>query len=140
MSTCPICLYDNPDYKLTICGHMFHQNCIDQWFAIKPECPLCRTVCINTFPYFFRFTLFKKGEITINKKSIILKHNNCLKGYCIPMTKVILFDCVKKIEYNQNYFSVYYLKNNIIKLKKIYTISPKTIFNLCKYYFYYSNR
>jgi hypothetical protein len=141
MSKCPICLCDNPDHKLTICGHVFHKNCINRWLAIKPECPLCRSVCINTFPHFFRFKLFKKGEITINKNAIILKKNNSLKGYCTPTTKVILFDFVKRIEYNQNYFSIYYLNsNNIIKLKKIYTLSPKTIFNLCKYFFYYSNR
>ena len=24
-------------------AHIFHQQCIEQWFLKKPECPLCRT-------------------------------------------------------------------------------------------------
>ena len=23
-------------------GHMFHEECISEWFLKKPECPLCR--------------------------------------------------------------------------------------------------
>ena len=24
------------------CGHVFHTLCLEQWLAMKPECPMCR--------------------------------------------------------------------------------------------------
>lgn len=28
---------------ITVCQHMFHAKCLDEWFRRKLECPLCRT-------------------------------------------------------------------------------------------------
>lgn len=137
MSTCSICLEDNPDFELPLCGHRFHSDCIQQWLLIKPECPMCRKICTKTFSYYYKYKIIKKGELTIDQNSITLKQKRFLKGSCIPMTKIINFISIKRIEFNQNYFSVYYYNNNnIIKLKKIYLVSPRAVFNLCRYHFY----
>ena len=41
---CIICLeYMTKGDKIKIleCGHIYHYNCINDWFKIKRECPLC---------------------------------------------------------------------------------------------------
>lgn len=46
-SVCSICLVDFED-RVTVsqlpCNgrHVFHQECIDKWFAINTTCPTCR--------------------------------------------------------------------------------------------------
>lgn len=140
MDTCPICLGDNPNFKLSICGHKFHKECIEQWLAIKPECPLCRCICINTFPYYYRFNIIKKGNLIIDNNKIIIKQNKFLKGKCRLAYKNICFSAIKRIEYDNFYFNVFYFKNNILKVKKFYTRDSKIIFNVCKYHFYNNNR
>ncbi|GFS81402.1 hypothetical protein NPIL_240911 [Nephila pilipes] len=48
-SECCICLDTQGSgiMKFLICGHKFHEFCIDKWFVITPvdivRCPLCRT-------------------------------------------------------------------------------------------------
>ena len=32
--------------SITICNHVYHEECLKQWFEIKSECPLCRTSCM----------------------------------------------------------------------------------------------
>lgn len=139
MSTCSICLDDDPDFKLTICGHTFHESCINQWTAINPICPLCRTVCINTFPYMYKKSLIKKGILTIKHNALIFKHTGFFKSLCKPMYKIIPFSIIKKIEYNQDYFKIIYILNYRPIIKKIYTRNPFALFNLCKYHFYNMN-
>ena len=41
---CIICYCnDNNDYlKKLKCGHLFHNNCINEWIKIKRECPICK--------------------------------------------------------------------------------------------------
>ncbi|KAJ4958422.1 hypothetical protein NE237_025533 [Protea cynaroides] len=43
---CAICLVefqDNDEIRLlTVCNHVFHRNCIDEWFGNHTTCPLCR--------------------------------------------------------------------------------------------------
>ena len=45
-SSCCICLenYKMYDKTLTImsCDHLFHENCVNDWFKFKKICPLCR--------------------------------------------------------------------------------------------------
>jgi hypothetical protein len=45
-SVCTICqdiMGDEDTCRLLIpCGHIYHQNCIDQWFARNVHCPSCR--------------------------------------------------------------------------------------------------
>ena len=131
---CSICLEDNPDYTLSMCGHKFHRECIEEWLSIKPECPLCRRSCITRFSYYYIYKIFKKGEITISNHSILLKQNKFFRGRCRLAYKNIRFTDIKKLEYNPYYFSVFYIKNNRIKFKKIYTRRPDIIFNICKYH------
>ena len=44
--SCAICLYDfdNPDMSnINLpCGHIYHANCILNWFDKNMHCPLCR--------------------------------------------------------------------------------------------------
>ena len=44
---CSICLEDNPDYKLSMCGHKFHRECIE----CCDKCQICReeTLFIKLF-------------------------------------------------------------------------------------------
>lgn len=41
---CGICL-ENTSGKIRClpkCNHVFHKNCVDQWFLINSKCPTCR--------------------------------------------------------------------------------------------------
>lgn len=38
---CVICYQKDVNWKLP-CQHMYHQNCIKEWFHKKNNCPLCR--------------------------------------------------------------------------------------------------
>lgn len=41
--TCCICLDDDiKNTKTLLCGHIFHQKCIEEWLQIEESCPLCR--------------------------------------------------------------------------------------------------
>jgi hypothetical protein len=46
--TCPICLIDIRNLnsknivKQSCCNKPFHKKCINKWYKIKKECPLCR--------------------------------------------------------------------------------------------------
>ena len=38
---CSIC-YDNKPIKTTKCNHLYCYECLESWYAIKKECPMCR--------------------------------------------------------------------------------------------------
>ena len=41
--SCSICLDEsNVGVKTLLCGHEFHQICIEEWFVLEESCPLCR--------------------------------------------------------------------------------------------------
>ena len=43
---CVICLeeFKNGDEKTTVpCFHIFHPNCINEWFKKHDTCPICKT-------------------------------------------------------------------------------------------------
>jgi len=46
MSECSICLSDIllKEAKTTICSHIFHNECLNQWLSTNNNCPLCRGV------------------------------------------------------------------------------------------------
>ena len=35
-------IFDKP-YMITPCNHIFHSDCLEEWFKMKKECPNCRT-------------------------------------------------------------------------------------------------
>ena len=40
---CSICLDESKEnIKTLLCGHEFHQTCIEEWFKREETCPLCR--------------------------------------------------------------------------------------------------
>ncbi|ESN97514.1 hypothetical protein HELRODRAFT_137876, partial [Helobdella robusta] len=42
---CPICLEPFQDGSFVFelqCGHVFHPQCIDEWFRNARSCPVCR--------------------------------------------------------------------------------------------------
>lgn len=55
---CVICFqevkYDLHDYMITPCNHVFHEDCLEKWMAIKMVCPICRgnLPSQNSFPFF----------------------------------------------------------------------------------------
>ena len=59
---CPTC-WDSIDAESqvvsTLCGHVFHSNCMETWIAQgKTNCPQCRKVCErqNIRPIFLQFS------------------------------------------------------------------------------------
>ena len=41
---CIICLDDmkiGDNIKILKCGHIYHYKCINDWFKVKKECPIC---------------------------------------------------------------------------------------------------
>lgn len=41
---CNICLDDNCQRYVTLCGHIFHEKCIKEWVNINASCPVCKSV------------------------------------------------------------------------------------------------
>ena len=41
---CSICLEDIElkDLEILSCNHKFHKECIDTWFRINKNCPMCK--------------------------------------------------------------------------------------------------
>jgi hypothetical protein len=43
---CTVCqdiiVHEDTCRRISACGHTYHQNCIDQWFARNVHCPTCR--------------------------------------------------------------------------------------------------
>lgn len=47
LDLCPICLVGWNDLEVSIvqslCGHQFHETCLNEWFRTRFDCPLCRS-------------------------------------------------------------------------------------------------
>ena len=56
-SNCPICLEDfelGEEASQPHCGHIFHKNCISQWWRSNNTCPVCRRAMDNIGPHLYR--------------------------------------------------------------------------------------
>ena len=104
MNSCCICLEKEINKSSNIirlsCGHIYHTNCIFNWFCIKDTCPLCcrkiknkelEILKLKKFQDEFQheldinkhiFIKLKKKELLIEKQKRILinlqKPNNCM--------------------------------------------------------------
>lgn len=49
---CTVCLSEYTDSDtlrmLSVCHHVFHQDCIDKWLASRTSCPICRSDLTHT--------------------------------------------------------------------------------------------
>lgn len=47
--TCAICLDDESEdtFCALACKHVYHKDCIDQWLALKGNCPMCRLAIVK---------------------------------------------------------------------------------------------
>ena len=62
---CAICLAGYADggvCALTPCGHRFHMLCIQQWFAFKQSCPVCRSSTVSC----------QHGTLVAHEKHVLL--------------------------------------------------------------------
>ena len=42
MASCPICLEEIKDEKITKCNHKFCKECLETWLNVNISCPICR--------------------------------------------------------------------------------------------------
>jgi hypothetical protein len=67
--SCTVCheqLLSDQETTVTVCGHVFHSNCLSQATAYGAICPICRH-CINVCEQ-------KKGDSSIEEREAILAH------------------------------------------------------------------
>lgn len=109
---CPICLEElnSNNSKVLVCKHSFHKLCIDTWLERKNICPLCRFPLDTTYKCWNERHRFIKYKIKINEDHVIFKHCFYKRTYN--------YKKIKSISYNLNYFSVQYLEDNKIIVKK----------------------
>jgi hypothetical protein len=80
---CSICLHDMNDKNLTYeikeCKHVFHTNCLIEWFRANNSCPLCRSTTER------RYSPFSMFKFIINflksKKNNYKSFQNIYKKY-----------------------------------------------------------
>ena len=61
--TCPICLCDltQDEYVYNIvCKHLFHIDCLEQWYARRKTCPICKR--------HIEFVVTTESHYTFNRK------------------------------------------------------------------------
>lgn len=66
---CTICLEgyeDTEKVRLSMCGHLFHMDCIDEWITKHASCPYCRHGLTESD--------MKKGMIEEMKERINIKN------------------------------------------------------------------
>jgi hypothetical protein len=105
---CPICLEAGKDsiFVKTECNHYFHKECLLEWLNVKKTCPMCRMDLRNT-----------EYNVKYKRKKMKL---------------VILNNCVKLYNYNQEYYlyftGIRYIKYNL-RNKIILEVKNKLLFN-----------
>lgn len=66
-TSCPICLIDWKDNNRfstvlplvqSSCGHVFHEQCINEWYRNRFDCPMCRSVAGTTTNILSRKSLY----------------------------------------------------------------------------------
>jgi hypothetical protein len=49
LGECSICLDHMVDgLRKLVCQHIFHRECVEQWFEDKSSCPICRRIDLPT--------------------------------------------------------------------------------------------
>ena len=80
---CSIC-YDILDPSLniqkTICGHIFHEYCLDKWKNISLTCPLCRTGLLEN-DFHANHTLFLNHYLLCNSLHLHISFSDYFRTY-----------------------------------------------------------
>ena len=79
-SECPICFSKTVLKRIPSCNHQICYNCLESWFRVSSQCPICRDLC-------------DPRRILDNKK-----YNQELRGEGRPLRKAYL-DSLKKIKF-----------------------------------------
>lgn len=69
---CSVCyesIRENQLVAKTPCGHLFHKQCLSQWFRrsmtlFKPTCPLCRAIVPVTYRFNRSAEILSKAKLT----------------------------------------------------------------------------
>lgn len=87
MEECAICLDSNTNY-ITACNHHFHKKCIEEWYKIKPICPLCRTCHIREFTHRYWLVNIRRGFLQITNNSLIISYRFFKKNKVINFRNI----------------------------------------------------
>jgi len=124
--SCSICLEDYSNYDdiktLEGCNHMYHTECINQWFKHHITCPLCRNVTQNPF----NGSYIKYPILPIFTKKCYLELN--VDHIKIILDKQIITMKINKIKTIHMYYNMISFVYNISETKEIlkhYSISFK---------------
>ena len=103
------CLNNVKDVCLFSCGHMFHSLCIEKWYLLSDDCPICniKSVCVrhdthsNTTLsklYFIQKENIKYVRMDV---AILSKEVNLLKSenYTLETKLNLIRSVLKEIEY-----------------------------------------
>ena len=107
---CSICLeIILPDTSTTtICNHIFHTECLNNWLEIKNSCPLCRT------PFYCKNCECCKVNFFINTKCKILLEPYYININSLKFSRNIPYVNIQKFFYKGKYVWFNYKYNNII--------------------------
>lgn len=142
--------------KLNKCNHVFHYNCLTEWFKKESTCPLCRLKIIDAYNVF----IYDKNKIFFSKTKCIInllehkltfyyikKYKKKYKYHLLESSEKELisnnsFIYLKDNEYiTEDFFHILYQYINLIKLHQnsiiIRYIKGPDLIN--HYYSFYNN-
>jgi hypothetical protein len=80
-TVCDIALAEEQCYILTRCGHMFHINCMNQWYEEKASCPVCHVRVYNSYGYVDIPKNVKLwSSYSVNKRVRLIRGNRAGEG------------------------------------------------------------